>query len=220
MLRPLFSIAPMLKSLTATMLNTSRSYSRPKRSSSQRMARFERLHRPGAAILLAGLDIDGEVDLAARRRDEAVGHAGEIAADERKKIRRLGEGIVPDGEVALGAGDVAMRQRIAVGQKHGRRFAFGLDAHGVDGEHVGPVDEIGDAAETLRLALGAIGAARAVEAGKRRVRVRIACRHDVEREGLGRDGSDRERGLRDGVVLGRKTLAVQGEALEDKSLRR
>src|SRR5213075_2552071 len=36
-LSPLFSIAPMLKSLTATMLKTSRSYSRPKVSSSQRI---------------------------------------------------------------------------------------------------------------------------------------------------------------------------------------
>src|SRR5216683_2654202 len=40
MLSPLFSIAPMLKSLTATMLKTSRSYSRPKVSSSQRIAFF------------------------------------------------------------------------------------------------------------------------------------------------------------------------------------
>ena len=39
-LRLLFSIAPMLKSLTATMLKRSRSYSSPKRSSSQRIARF------------------------------------------------------------------------------------------------------------------------------------------------------------------------------------
>ena len=40
MLRPLFSIAPMLKSETATTLNTLKSYSRPKRSSSQRMERL------------------------------------------------------------------------------------------------------------------------------------------------------------------------------------
>ena len=37
-LRPLFSIAPMLKSLTATMWNTSRSYSRPYTRSSHLMA--------------------------------------------------------------------------------------------------------------------------------------------------------------------------------------
>src|SRR5260370_7655 len=40
MLSPLFSIAPMLKSLTATMLKISRSYSRPNASSSQRIAFF------------------------------------------------------------------------------------------------------------------------------------------------------------------------------------
>ncbi len=55
MLRPLFSIAPMLKSDTATMLNTLKSYSRPKRSSSQRMERLsesmaqaQRLSLPGS----------------------------------------------------------------------------------------------------------------------------------------------------------------------------
>ena len=37
MFRLLFSMAPMLKSSTATMLNKSRSYSNPKTSSSQRM---------------------------------------------------------------------------------------------------------------------------------------------------------------------------------------
>ena len=40
MLRPLFSIAPMLKSDTATIMKMSRSYSRPNFSSSQRMARL------------------------------------------------------------------------------------------------------------------------------------------------------------------------------------
>src|SRR4029079_17068246 len=39
-LRPLFSIAPMLKSDTATIMNTSRSYSRPNTCSSQRIERF------------------------------------------------------------------------------------------------------------------------------------------------------------------------------------
>ena len=38
--RDLFSIAPMLKSSTATMLNRSRSYSKPNRSSSHFIARF------------------------------------------------------------------------------------------------------------------------------------------------------------------------------------
>ncbi len=54
-LRPLFSIAPMLQSDTATIMNTSRSYSRPNASSSQRMARLsesmakkQRLSLPGS----------------------------------------------------------------------------------------------------------------------------------------------------------------------------
>ena len=40
MLRPLFSIAPKLKSRTATIMNRSRSYSRPNASSSHFIARL------------------------------------------------------------------------------------------------------------------------------------------------------------------------------------
>ena len=49
MFRDLFSIAPMLKSSTATMLNRSRSYSKPNRVSSHRIAfineRIAKSHR-------------------------------------------------------------------------------------------------------------------------------------------------------------------------------
>ena len=124
---------------------------------------------------------------------------------------------MPDGEVAAGAGEIALRQRIAVRQKHRRGRAVGLDAHGIDGEHVGPVDEVGDPAEAFGLALGAIGPARAVEAGKGGVRVRIANGHDFKGEGLGRNRGDGERGFREGVVLRRQTLSVQREALQRQS---
>ncbi len=124
---------------------------------------------------------------------KSVGHAGKIAADQGKKIRRLGEGIVPDGEVTAGAGNVALRDRIAVRQQHGRGGAVGFDAHGIDGEHVGPVEEIGDAAEAFGLALGAIGAARAIEAGQGGVRLGIAQGDDFKGEGLSRHGGDAER---------------------------
>jgi hypothetical protein len=40
MLSPLFSIAPMLKSSAQKIMKRSRSYSRPQRSSSQRIARL------------------------------------------------------------------------------------------------------------------------------------------------------------------------------------
>ena len=40
MFNPLFSMAPKLKSRTATIMKRSRSYSRPNAVSSKRMARF------------------------------------------------------------------------------------------------------------------------------------------------------------------------------------
>ena len=52
MLSPLFSIAPMLKSSTATTMKVSRSYSSPYTSSSQRIARLsERIAWPQRSML-------------------------------------------------------------------------------------------------------------------------------------------------------------------------
>ena len=46
-----------------------------------------------AALLLAGLQIDVQRDLAARHRGEIVGDARELAADEREQIGGFFEGI-------------------------------------------------------------------------------------------------------------------------------
>ena len=121
------------------------------------------------------------VDVAAGHGAERVLDAGEIAADQREQIGRLGMRIVPDREMPA-AGQVAALDQIAVGQQH-RGFGFvGFDARRVDRHHVGPVGEISDAAETLGFALRAISAARAVEAGELRVGGRIDQRFDFERE--------------------------------------
>ena len=136
--------------------------------------------------------------------------AGEIAADQREQVGRLGMRIVPDREMAP-VGQLAALGEIAVGEQH-RRFLFvGLDARGVDRHHVGPVGEIGDAAEAFRLALRAIGAAGAVEAGELGVGGRVDLRHDFQREGaVGR--------LRDGELVGRHQEAVAFRARSPSSL--
>ncbi len=100
---------------------------------------------------------------------------------------------------------------IAVGEQH-RRFVFvGFDAGGVDRHHVRPVEEVGDAAKTLGLALRAIGVAGAVKP------------HELGIAGWIDDGFDVElerpvRRLRDGEPLGRgdevfrrQRLAVERE---------
>ncbi len=179
---------------------------------------LQRLHGPAAAVLLAGLDIDVELDVAARGRGEAVGHAGEIAADQREQIRRLGMGIMPDGEVPVGARHVAGGHGIAVGEQHRRLLARGFDAHGVNGEHIGTVEKIGDTARAFRLALGAVGAARAVKAGERGVGLRIAHRDGFEHERpVGHRGNSQGLVI-EPVVRRGKLLAVEGHAFEGQIL--
>ena len=109
----------------------------------------------------------------------------EIAADQREQIAGLLERIVPDREMPVGAGNVAVRDQIAVGEKHRRLGFVGFDARGVDRHHVRPVEEIGDAAKAFGLALRAIGGAGAVEAHELRVGRRIDDGLDLELERRG-----------------------------------
>src|SRR4029078_8000746 len=179
---------------------------------------LERLHCPRAAVLLAGLDMDGESNLATRGGDETVTDGSQAATDEGKEVRWLGKGVVPNGEMPAGAGHVAMSHRVAVREQHGGRGLIRLDAHGVDREHIGAVDEIGDAAEALRLALRAVGAARKVEAGKGGVRLRIAKRNNLEGEGPRWHFGNGERSFRQLIVSWWERLAVEHNALELQGL--
>jgi hypothetical protein len=103
-------------------------------------------------------------------------------------------------------GKVAGGGEIAVGEQHRRLTFVGLDPRGVDRHDVGPVREIGDAAEAFRLALGAIGVAGAVEAHELGVGGRVDDGLDREREGP-------VRRLRDGETIGRRHVAVAVERL-------
>ena len=59
--------------------------------------------------------------------------------------------------------NIAVLDGIAVAEQH-RRLGFpGLDARRVNGEHIGPIEEVRDPPKPFRLALGAIGGAGAIE---------------------------------------------------------
>ena len=172
---------------------------------------LERVHGVGAAVLLARLDIDTKRDVAPRHGAEAVLDAGERAAHQREQIGRLGKRIVPDGEMAAGARQVACFGHIAVGEQHRRVGFVGLDAGGVDSHHVGTVGEIGDAAKTFGLALGAIDPTRAIEAHQLRVGGWVDLGLDLEPERP-------RRRLRDGQAVrgGDVLFCRQGGAVEQK----
>ena len=106
----------------------------------------------------------------------------ELAADQREQIARLRERIVPDREMPVGPGDVALRHEIAVGEQHRRVVFVGLDARRVDRHHVRPVEEIGDAAEAFGLALRAVDVAGAVKPHELGVAGRIDHGLDLEFE--------------------------------------
>ena len=175
---------------------------------------LEAVHGVVAAVLFAGLHIDVERNIAPGHGAKAVGDAGKLTADQREQIAGLLERIVPDREMPVGAGHVALGDQIAVGEKD-RRFAFvGLDARGVDRHHVGPVEEIGNAAETFGLALCAIGGACAVKSHELGVGRRIDHGLDLERERLVRRLRDGELVRRRHEGFGRQRLAVERERPE------
>ena len=170
---------------------------------------LERVHCVAGALLAAVLDIDRKRDVAARRGDEGIRNVAEIAGDQREQIARLLVRIAPDCEVASRRLRVARAFEIAVREQHRRLGAIRLQAHAIGREHVGPVEEIGDAAEALGLALRAIGRAGAKEAHQLGVGRRIEARLDLELEGaLGRP---RKQKLR---LAGLEIVALERRAVQ------
>jgi hypothetical protein len=120
--------------------------------------------------------IDAERYLAAGRGGEFVVDRAEIAGDHGKQVARLRKRVFPHGKMAAVPGIAALKQ-VTVGQQHRRQFAVGDHLDLVDGQVVGPVEEIGDAAKAFGLALRAPGAAGPIESHK----PGVLFRHDAHR---------------------------------------
>ncbi len=110
---------------------------------------LQRLHAEGAFALIPRTDPDVQLHVLAGLGGKTAWVVHQIARHQCKQIGRFRPGIVPFGPA------FARTCRIAVGQHH-RFVAF--DADGESGHHVGAVGVIGDLAEALGLALGAIHA--------------------------------------------------------------
>ncbi len=122
--------------------------------------------------------------------------------------------VVPHGVMALAAVERAALLQVAVGEQDGRCVRVGVDAHRVGGEHVGAVEEVGDAAEALRLALARVDVVAAIDALQRLVGIRVDEGGDLEREGLGRRLRQRQRGIGELVVLFAERSAVERDVGE------
>ena len=139
---------------------------------------FQRLHGVAGQRQVALLDIDMEIDLAARRGGEAVGGKVEVTDDTGKQVAGLRMRVVPDREMTALAGlagldEIAVRQQL-------REGTVSLDAHCKHRHHVGAVGEEADAAEPLGLALGAIHPAGQIQPLERGVGLGMALRDDPD----------------------------------------
>ena len=159
---------------------------------------LERAQRVLAAVGILRLHPDLERDLAPGARREGPRVAVQVARDQREQVRGLGRRVAPAHRVAT-AGEALLGLAVAVREQHGIALAVGLDPHRIARHHVGAVEEPGDAAEAVRLALGAEVAAAAVEARERGVALGVDPHERLEREALGRRG-DLERLFVDRVL--------------------
>ena len=142
--------------------------------------------------------------------DELARDAPEIACDEGEEVTGLLERIAPDREMSPRT-RLARGFQVAVGEQDGRFGLVGLEPHAIDREHVGPIEEIGDAAEPFGLALRAIGRPGAVEPHQLGVGGGVQPGFDPQRERTpGRIGEPQRRGRRI-VGGGLQRLAVEAE---------
>ncbi len=137
--------------------------------------------------------------------------AAQIARDQREQIAGLGERIVPHREM-FAARKVAVAGQIAVRKQRRIARLVRFDARRIDSQHIGPVEEIGDAAKTFGLALRAEDALGNVKPFQRGVVHRRNFGDDFQREFF-RQARDRQRRLI-GLVLGGLAVDLHGDKLQ------
>ena len=121
-------------------------------------------------------------------------------------------GIDPDG-VMTPVLHLAALGHVAVGEERRVRGLIGLNTHRIARQYVRPVEEIGDGAEALCLALRAEAAAGHVEPFEMRVVRWADAGDDVEIEGGGRGVDGQLAGL-DEILICRQRRAIDGDALQ------
>ena len=125
---------------------------------------LQALHCMFGPVEIAIAHIDVQFDVAPPHGGKAVAARHEIACDQREEIGWLGPGIVPFGPMALAIGAVPAIHAIAIAQQDRELRFRTTHADAVGAQHVGPIREEGDPAETFCLALRAQHPARRVEA--------------------------------------------------------
>ena len=173
---------------------------------------LEAVHRVLRLVDVLRLDPDFKAGGAAVLEDDRVAKGLEPAGDEREEIAGLRERILPAGLVAAVV-KVLLLNAVAVGEQHGVLLLRRADHDAVAGEDVGPVEEVGDAAEALGLALAHQVLARGVDARERLVGGRAEAVDDDD-VALAVDAADGEQVVAERVAGLVERKAVDGDADE------
>jgi len=178
---------------------------------------LERLHGEGDRCELARFHVEREPHAAPRARDEFVFERVEPCGHQREQVAGLGERVAPAHPVASFR-LFSLRHPVAVREQHRKAAARGVDGGGVARHHVGPVEEAGDAAEALRLALGEIAGAGRIQPFEPGVVFGVDEALGLQREGI-RHLRDDQPGGRHAEGIGRERPAVQTNGNELDVLR-
>ena len=143
----------------------------------------QRLHGVFGLVQVAGAHEHLQQVLLAATADDALLACHQLGCHQREQVARLPERVVPDGEVAA-IFQLALFQQVAVGKQHRIRLFVGAQRDLVGGHHVGAIQEVGDAAEALRLALREETAFAGVQAHQLGVLAGVAGGEDLQRDRL------------------------------------
>ena len=180
---------------------------------------LEAVHRPGGAVGVALVDMDGQVNRLAAHRRELVGIDIIIASAQGEEIGRLLVRIIPDRKMAAIIHIACLAGR-AVCQQDRIGFLVRCHAHSEAAHHVGAVRIEGDAAEADGFTLGAEAATGHVEARQRRVLGRgdldlgdegEIVRHICQRQP---GGGQRDRIIRHRLAVNRNRFQIQRFAVQ------
>ena len=165
-------------------------------------------------VEVAAAHVDLQQVVATGARADALLACDEVGGHQGEQVAGFGERVVPGGVVPA-AVQVALRGEVAVGQQHRVRRLRSAQSDGVDRHDIGSVEEVGDAAKALGLALGEQAAVRGVQTRQLGVAVGRAGVADVEREGRIRQVVDDELAVlgAEGHALAVDQHAQQGQIL-------
>ena len=140
---------------------------------------FQSQHGVIALIEFALFDVNRQIDLATRCRAIGVMQHIQISGHHGKQITGFRVRVLPSRPVTT-ARLIAATDRIAIREQLREHRLIGVQGDGVARHHIRTVGKPGDAAKSLRLALGKISVSRTIQTGQTGVVVGVDTGHRLK----------------------------------------